>query len=90
MEKQFTDFGLLHYKKLTELSFYTDSKVEDNNINAIINLSNSYLPITFAPQVINLALVGFQTATGLNIAEALYLQRLSAYCPVMLPNPCFS
>ncbi|USE34132.1 hypothetical protein [Endozoicomonas sp. SCSIO W0465] len=36
------------------------------------------------------ALVGFQTATGLNIAEALYLQRLSAYCPVMLPNPCFS
>ncbi|USE38741.1 hypothetical protein [Endozoicomonas sp. SCSIO W0465] len=36
------------------------------------------------------ALVGFQTATGLNIAEALYLQRLSAYCPVMLLNPCFS
>ncbi|USE34738.1 LysM peptidoglycan-binding domain-containing protein [Endozoicomonas sp. SCSIO W0465] len=38
MEKQFTDFGLLHYKKLTELSFYTDSKVEYMNRLLIIGL----------------------------------------------------
>ncbi|USE36822.1 hypothetical protein [Endozoicomonas sp. SCSIO W0465] len=59
MEKQFTDFGLLHYKKLTELSFYTDSKVEH------LKRGNNYSSF-FPQQWWELAVWVFCTAPLLN------------------------